>query len=71
MRTMTEEETKLNKEFLDKGKEFWEYQDKIGVKGAVKYVINNETGETAIFTRGEYRSELIQFIENLDNHYFN
>jgi len=58
--------SKTRDEFLRSGKKFWRNETSL-IKpiSAVRWVKNDETGEMAVFTRGEYATDLINFINNL------
>jgi hypothetical protein len=67
------EEIKLIKrteQFINAGKVFWTEAELLDPGKAVKWAENEETGELAIFTRGEYASRLKEFVVNLDINQF-
>jgi hypothetical protein len=59
----------LGAKFLIHGKLWWHEETKNQTTpGSVKFIRNVETGEMAIYTRGEYAEALANFITDLDNH---
>lgn len=50
---------------LELANSYWTAQRKAGDPGAVKWIQNEETGATLIFTRGEYRDVLMAAVASI------
>lgn len=55
---------KVGDRFLEAGYAYWEAAHKAGISGAVIW-LEGEDGRCAIFTRGEYKQQLVGNIERL------
>lgn len=66
LKDMTDEMIdKAEKTFSGFQEYFDEYAKEHGKAGVV-WITNKETGEMAVYTRGEYKKQLLDFIETLD-----
>ncbi|MCG8434388.1 MAG: hypothetical protein MJA83_10190 [Gammaproteobacteria bacterium] len=67
MNSKTNKQIEIYDAFISAGRQFFETESENDKNMAgVRYVINEETGEMAIFTRGEYRESLRDFIKKLN-----
>jgi hypothetical protein len=55
------------KKFLDAGYEFWKVHARVCGMTAVKWV-DSENGHMALFTRGEYREEILSECDFMQQH---
>lgn len=55
---------KVGQKLLDAAYEYWEASAKAGINGAVIW-LQDDDGRLVIFTRGEYRAQLMSGIERI------
>lgn len=65
MQIENEEWVQASRDLEDMALDWWKRSDNLGVRGAVKYLSNDETGALLLVTRGEYRDEILAFLETL------
>lgn len=54
------------REVMESAARWWKHANNNGVTGAVKWLRDNETGATVIYTRGEYEDRLIAAVCSLE-----